>query len=321
MKLLSEHLGETIVAIAVVVVLITSVALFRAPIGDFFTSITSDLLEVDNGVSVTPPDDSDNTEDSSNSTDDSSKALPAPNLSITGDTIFITDTSGNAESAEILANGETIGIASFTNKEASYSMGALLNYGSHNIKVILSAPGFVSSEATITFNFVCSHSSYTSALAYTQTTCETFRCNDCGHEWTEPHTSNDDDYLCDTCDYFCVYCEELNPACRGIPNEPCGHCETLCTCVYCEDCGELVDYCECCRHNAACWTYYSWCQHITYCPSCGETFGYPEACDIGSRYYDDSGDCLGDCSVCGATHAFSHDFGDDGTCTYCGLAN
>ena len=61
MKLISEHLGEIIVALAGVALLIAAITLFKAPIGDFFesiitklTSIGSDVLESIeyNGVSV-----------------------------------------------------------------------------------------------------------------------------------------------------------------------------------------------------------------------------------------------------------------------------
>lgn len=50
MKLISEHLGEIIVALAGVALLISAIVLFKAPVGDFFTSITEKLTSVGNKV-------------------------------------------------------------------------------------------------------------------------------------------------------------------------------------------------------------------------------------------------------------------------------
>lgn len=61
MKLISEHLGEIIVALAGVALLVTAIVLFEAPIGDFFdgiisklTGIGNDVLNQMDNVSITP---------------------------------------------------------------------------------------------------------------------------------------------------------------------------------------------------------------------------------------------------------------------------
>ena len=61
MKLLTEHLGETIVALAIVCLLITSIALFATPVKDFFSDVVESAFaskpsEPDNGgTPVVPP--------------------------------------------------------------------------------------------------------------------------------------------------------------------------------------------------------------------------------------------------------------------------
>lgn len=50
MKLISEHLGEIIVALAGVALLISAIVLFKAPLGEFFTSIVTKLTGVGNKV-------------------------------------------------------------------------------------------------------------------------------------------------------------------------------------------------------------------------------------------------------------------------------
>lgn len=50
MKLISEHLGEIIVALAGVALLIAAITLFKAPIGDFFESIISKLTSIGSEV-------------------------------------------------------------------------------------------------------------------------------------------------------------------------------------------------------------------------------------------------------------------------------
>lgn len=59
MKLISEHLGEIIVALAGVALLIAAIALFKAPIGDFFENITTKLTnigdEILSGISYKAP--------------------------------------------------------------------------------------------------------------------------------------------------------------------------------------------------------------------------------------------------------------------------
>lgn len=50
MKLISEHLGEIIVALAGVALLIAAITLFKTDIGEFFANITSKLTEVGNNV-------------------------------------------------------------------------------------------------------------------------------------------------------------------------------------------------------------------------------------------------------------------------------
>lgn len=46
MKLISEHLGEIIVALAGVALLIGAVVVFKAPLGEFFKSIIEKLTTV-----------------------------------------------------------------------------------------------------------------------------------------------------------------------------------------------------------------------------------------------------------------------------------
>ena len=50
MKLISEHLGEIIVALAGVALLISAITLFDAELGAFFTSIISKLTELGNTI-------------------------------------------------------------------------------------------------------------------------------------------------------------------------------------------------------------------------------------------------------------------------------
>ena len=50
MKLISEHLGEIIVALAGVALLIAAITLFKAPIGTFFESIITKLTEIGDEV-------------------------------------------------------------------------------------------------------------------------------------------------------------------------------------------------------------------------------------------------------------------------------
>ena len=59
MKLISEHLGEIIVALAGVALLISAITLFDAELSTFFTGIITKLTELGNGIvsdlSVTTP--------------------------------------------------------------------------------------------------------------------------------------------------------------------------------------------------------------------------------------------------------------------------
>lgn len=50
MKLISEHLGEIIVALAGVALLITAIVFFKAEIGEFFSSIVEKLTGIGNKV-------------------------------------------------------------------------------------------------------------------------------------------------------------------------------------------------------------------------------------------------------------------------------
>lgn len=50
MKLISEHLGEIIVALAGVALLITAIVFFKADIGDFFSNIVSKLTGIGDKV-------------------------------------------------------------------------------------------------------------------------------------------------------------------------------------------------------------------------------------------------------------------------------
>lgn len=50
MKLISEHLGEIIVALAGVALLVMAVTLFRTDISDFFNAITTKLTSIGNNV-------------------------------------------------------------------------------------------------------------------------------------------------------------------------------------------------------------------------------------------------------------------------------
>lgn len=59
MKLISEHLGEIIVALAGVALLISAITLFDAEIGTFFSSIITKLTDLGdtlvNDMTVTTP--------------------------------------------------------------------------------------------------------------------------------------------------------------------------------------------------------------------------------------------------------------------------
>lgn len=50
MKLISEHLGEIIVALAGVALLITAIVFFKADIGDFFANIIEKLTGIGDKV-------------------------------------------------------------------------------------------------------------------------------------------------------------------------------------------------------------------------------------------------------------------------------
>jgi len=50
MKLISEHLGEIIVALAGVALLISAITFFSADISGFFSGIISKLVELGNGL-------------------------------------------------------------------------------------------------------------------------------------------------------------------------------------------------------------------------------------------------------------------------------
>ena len=50
MKLISEHLGEIIVALAGVALLVAACVVFKDDIGGFFTAITSKLTGIGNNV-------------------------------------------------------------------------------------------------------------------------------------------------------------------------------------------------------------------------------------------------------------------------------
>lgn len=50
MKKISQHLGEIIVALACVALLISAIALFKAPVGDFFDNIIAKEASVGNKV-------------------------------------------------------------------------------------------------------------------------------------------------------------------------------------------------------------------------------------------------------------------------------
>ena len=50
MKLISEHLGEIIVALAGVALLVAACVVFKAEIGGFFNSIVSKLTGIGNNV-------------------------------------------------------------------------------------------------------------------------------------------------------------------------------------------------------------------------------------------------------------------------------
>ena len=50
MKLISEHLGEIIVALAGVALLITAIVFFKAELGEFFSNIVSKLTGIGDKV-------------------------------------------------------------------------------------------------------------------------------------------------------------------------------------------------------------------------------------------------------------------------------
>ena len=50
MKLISEHLGQIIAALAAVALLITSIVCFKAPVGDFFDNIVEKETNIGNKI-------------------------------------------------------------------------------------------------------------------------------------------------------------------------------------------------------------------------------------------------------------------------------